>query len=214
MAGASKIERIAELTAVITSAAPWIGGPVAEIIGGVATELKIQRVTSFVKDVLAHVEKVRSAQSEAFLRTEDFVDIFEKTAEAVASERDEEKRKLFSRYVLNNIAAPAIAYNHRLKCLRVLEQVDTRHVDLLRALLLTPTPIEALVGMSTPGYTLQKRIPYLQNDITTLVYETNTLGLTNIKIEYLSLNMTGNGASDLRSRVTPFGNEFIGFIRG
>jgi len=46
---ATKKERFAELVAIVTSAAPWIGGPVAEIIGGAATNLKIKRVTEFVE---------------------------------------------------------------------------------------------------------------------------------------------------------------------
>ncbi len=80
---ATKGERFAELIAVVTSAAPWIGGPVAEIIGGVATNLKIKRVTQFVKDVLDQVEKLHTQASEDFVRSEDFTDIFEKTAQAV-----------------------------------------------------------------------------------------------------------------------------------
>lgn len=152
---ATKGERFAELIAVVASAAPWIGGPVAEIIGGVATNLKIKRVTQFVKDVLDQVEKLHTQASEDFVKSEDFADIFEKTAQAVADERDETKRRLFANYIRNNIATPAISYNLRLKCLRLLTQVDTHHIDLIKALLQSPTLQEAGMVISAPSTTIE-----------------------------------------------------------
>lgn len=209
---ATRRERFAEITAIVSSAAPWIGGPISGIIGGVATELKIKRVTQFIKDVLEYVEELHSQETENFVKTEDFADIFDKTAHAVADERYETKRKLFSNYILNNIASPEISYQLRLKCLRLLEDINTQHIDLLEALLRPPTEAENSMGLSAPSTTIERRAPQLRGNLSAIIHETNTLGLTDIKGNYLNTNMTGHGAANLAHAVTSFGKDFIAFI--
>lgn len=209
---ATKVERLAELAALVTSAAPWIGGPVAEIIGGVATNLKIKRVTQFIKEVLARAEALHTQAAEEFVRSEDFVDILDKTSAAVADERNEEKRTLFSNYILNNMARPEISYDFRLKCLRLLSELDTRHLDLLRALLQPPTNQELSKSISAPITTIQSRAPRIRDALAAIIHETNTLGLTSIKDQYLNTNMTGDGAAKLHHAVTQLGNDFLAFI--
>lgn len=209
---ATKGERLAELVAIVSSAAPWIGGPVAEIVGGAATNLKINRVTQFIKDVLEHVEKLHTKTTEEFVRSEDFVDILEKTAQAVADERHETKRKFFANYLLNNISHPEISYDHRLKCLRLLMQIDSRHIDLLTALLCQPTLQESGMSISAPSTTLERRAPHLKNDLKAIIHETNTLGLTSIRDNYLNTTMTGGGAADLGHAVTQLGKNLLALI--
>jgi len=205
-------ERFAELVAVVTSAAPWIGGPVAEIVGGAATNLKIKRVTEFVEGVLQYVEVLHTAAAEEFVKSEDFADILEKTAQAAADERHETKRRLFSNYILNNIAHPEISYDCRLKCLRTLQQVDTRHIDFISALLRQPTAQELNMSMSAPSTTLQRRVPHLTDEFPIIIHETNMLGLTAIRDNYMNTMMTGSGAADLGHAVSGFGREFLSFI--
>ena len=209
---ATKGERLAELVSLVASAAPWIGGPVAEIVGGVATNLKIKRVTQFIEDVLAHAEALHTEAAEEFVRSEDFVDILEKTASVVANERYEEKRALFANFILNNISHPQISYDFRLKCLRLLSEVNTRHLDLLGALLQQPTAQELNMSLSAPITTIRNRTPSIREDLAAIIHETNTLGLTNIRDNYLNTNMTGDGAANLHHAVTPLGNDFMRFI--
>ncbi len=209
---ATKRECLAELVAIVSSAAPWIGGPVAEIIGGAATSLKIKRVTQFVKDVLDYVETLHTKTTEEFVRSEDFVDILEKTAQVVADERHETKRKYFANYLLNNISHPEISYDHRLKYLRLLIQVDTRHIDLLTALLCRPTSHESNMSIGSPSATIERRALHLRNDLMAIIHETNTLGLTSIQDNYLKTTMTGGGAADLAHKVTPLGNGLLALI--
>lgn len=209
---ATKKEKFAELVAVVTSAAPWIGGPVAEIIGGAATNLKLKRVTKFVEDVLKYAEALHTKAAEEFVKSEDFADILEKTAQAAADERHETKRRLFSNYILYNIAHPEITYDRRLKCLRVLMQVDTRHIDFLKALLQPPTTQEMNHMMGSPSATLEGRVPHLRDEFTAIIHETNMLALTKIHVNYLKTMMTGPGAADLRNAVTGFGLELLSFI--
>lgn len=212
LAPETKKERFAELVAVVTSAAPWIGGPVAEIIGGAATNLKINRVTEFVEGVLEYVEALHTSAAEKFVKSEDFADILEKTAQAAADERHETKRRLFSSYILNNIAHPEISYDRRLKCLRVLTQVDTRHIDFLLALIQPPSTQEINLSMSAPSTTLERRAPHLRDELSVIIHETDMLGLTTIRDNYLNTMMTGSGAADLGHAVTGFGRELLSFI--
>lgn len=212
MTPATPSERTAEIAAIVASAAPWIGGPIAEIVGGIAANLKVKRLTQFVADVLDHVDKLHTAASEQFVKSEDFADIFEKTATYVANERAEAKRRLFAQFLRNNIASPEITYDKRLKCVRTLEQIDTRHIDLLRALIQPPTQAEASIMMSAPVTTIESRSPHLRADLATLVRDTNSFGLTNVPDHYLTVNMTGHGASHLAHTVTELGHDLLNFI--
>jgi hypothetical protein len=212
LAPITKSERFSELFAIVSSAAPWIGGTISGIIGGIATDLKITRVTQFIKDVLDYVDRLHTQEAEEFVKTEDFADIFDKTAQAVADERHETKRNLFANYILNNIAAPEVSYDLRLKCLRLLEQINTQHLDLIEALLRKPTTLEINMSISAPSTTIERRAPHLRNNLQTIVHETNTLGLTDIKDNYLNLNMTGSGAANLEHSVTTLGRDLIAFI--
>ena len=209
----SKGENALDLTAIATSAAPWIGGPISQIISGIATNLKIKRVSAFLEDILSHVEELHNEASERFVRTEDFIDIFEKTAQDVANERSEKKRALFARYLLSNIASPEITYDHRLKILRILEQIDTRHVDLLRALLQKPTAAEIDRSLSAPSTTLEGRAPHLYKDAEALIHETNQLRLTKIHDNYMNVNMTGHGAANLAHVVTELGRDLVSWLQ-
>lgn len=209
---ATKGERFAELVSLVTSAAPWIGGPVSEIVGGVATNLKIKRVTQFIKHVLAHAEALHTEAAEEFVRLEDFVDILEKTTSAVADERSEAKRVLFANFILNNISHPQLSYDFRLKCLRLLSEVNTRHLELLDTLLRQPTAQELNMSISAPITTIRNRALGIREDLAAIIHETNTLGLTNIRDNYLNTNMTGDGAAKLHHAVTPLGNDFMRFI--
>lgn len=212
MAPITKSERFSELFAIVSSAAPWIGGPISGVICGIATDLKIKRVTQFIKDVLAYVDNLHTQESEEFVKTEDFVDIFDKTAQAVADERSENKRNLFANYILNNIAVPKISYDLRLKCLRLLEEINTQHLDLLEALLRKPTQVEMDMSMGAPSTTIERRAPHLRGNLLAIIHETNTLGLTDIKGNYLNTTMTGGGAAKLEHAVTPLGKNLISFI--
>ena len=205
-------ERFAELSAIVSSAAPWIGGPISGIIGGIATDLKIKRVTKFVKDVLDYVDKLHTQEAEEFVKKEDFVDIFDKTSQAVANERHETKRDLFANYILNNIAAPELSYDLRLKCLRLLEQINTQHLDLIEALLRKPTTNEINMSLGAPSTTIERRAPHLRDNLLAIIHETNTLGLTDIKDNYLNVNMTGSGAANLEHGVTTLGRDLVSFI--
>ncbi len=212
LAPATKGERFAELLAIASGAAPWIGAPISGIIGGVATDLKIKRVTQFIKDVLAHVDKLHTQEAEEFVKAEDFVDIFDKTAQAVADERYETKRNLFANYILNNIATPKVSYNFRLKCLRLLEEINTQHLDLLEALLRQPTSTELNMSIGSASTTVERRAPHLRANLSAIIHETNTLGLTDIKGNYLNTTMTGGGAANLAHSVTPLGKDLLAFI--
>lgn len=212
LAPATKGERFTELLTIVSGAAPWIGAPISGIIGGIATDLKIKRVTQFIKDVLAHVDELHTKKAEEFVKTEDFADIFDKTAQAVADERYETKRSLFANYILNNIATSEISYSFRLKCLRLLEEINSQHLDLLEALLRQPTTTELNMSIGNPKSTVERRAPHLRDNLSAIVHETNTLGLTDIRDNYFNTTMTGGGAANLTGSVTPLGKNLLDFI--
>lgn len=212
LAPASIGERFSEVLAVVAGAPPWIGGPLSQILGGIATNMKVKRLTHFVYAVLEHAEALHSEASEEFVKTEDFVDLFEKTMRAVSEERDDRKRELFGRYMRYNISHPEIEYDQRLECLRALERIDTRHLDLMRALAQVPSVEESRMMLSAPITTIQRRAASVRDQLDDIVHDLNTWRLTKVNTDSLRTNMTGAGAADLRHWITDLGNALLEFL--
>ena len=68
------------------------------------------------------------------------------------------------------------------------------------------------MSISAPSWTIKSRAPHLHDNLLAIIHETNTLGLTDIKDNYLNVNMTGSGAANLEHSVTTLGRDLIAFI--
>jgi hypothetical protein len=94
----------------------------------------------------------------------------------------------------------------------LLSGIDTRHLDLLRALFQSPTTQEMSMSISAPITTIQRRTPNLREDLNVIIHDTNALGLTNVRDNSLHTNMTGGGAANLQGAVTSLGKELLTFV--
>jgi hypothetical protein len=45
-------EKILDIASFVSSAVPWVGGPVSNVLGGISTGRKIQRVNDLLHDKL------------------------------------------------------------------------------------------------------------------------------------------------------------------
>ena len=117
----TKSEAALELSATISSFAPWIGGPIGGVLSGISVKRKMSRVNDCLKVLASRVESIRDTVAEDFVRTEDFEDLLEQTLRRVADERIAEKRELFAVFLLNSIGKPDFPYERRLKLLKILE---------------------------------------------------------------------------------------------
>lgn len=203
-------EKILDIASFVTSAVPWIGGPVSNVLGGISTGRKIQRVHDLLLDFSEDLKDFKSEVSEEYVKTEDFEDLLEQTLRRTSEERNEEKRKALKSFLVEAVKNPGEQYDDQLRFLKIMEDIYTDHIRVIKACMVAPD--QSRGGLSgSPSQTLRKRIPDMSDDrITDLVQQLNDLRITNL--QGLKTMMTASGAQDLRSSLTPLGKKFVRYL--
>jgi len=205
----TKTEKLLDITSTITSAIPWLGGPISNVLSGISVERKLKRVKEVLELLADDLQDFKSEVSESYVSTDEFQELLEETLKRVGNERNEEKRLLYKRFLSNSIKTPGMEYDKQLHLLNTFEQLSLGHIQLLKAL--TQKPSGRTKRISSPMSTLSERLPnYDEEFIKEQVNQLNRLGITNLN--NLNLNMTGEGASNLAHVITKLGQQIIEFI--
>lgn len=207
----SRRDKVLAISAFVSSAVPWIGGPISNVLGGMLTERKMDRVKEVLTGLTEDLENFRSEVSEEYVKTEEFEDLLDETLRRVARERSDNKRELYRGFLRHTVKLPNDgAYAQRIQTLRTLEQVTPGQMTILKALSQPPgDPTNSMTG--SPINTIKHRTDDLsQKEIQELVEQTNALRLTNLTS--LMVMMTATGAEDLRHNITQQGNEFLRYL--
>lgn len=200
------------LAATITSAVPWIGGPVSSVLSGLGVQRRFERVQEVLEGLAEELRGFHSEVSESYVKTDDFQELLEKTLRQAADERNENKRRLYRDFLVGAVKSPVPSFDEQTRLLKTVEQLELDHVRLLRALLADPTDAPTLTG--SPRQTLIRRLPGLSADrITELVNGLDDLRLTNGLGRRLVVMMTGRGSADLRLSLTDYGRSFVERLR-
>ncbi len=197
-------------SSIIVALVPWIGGAVSEVLTGVSTARKMSRVNDVLQRMNERIKEHESDDAKQYVQTEDFRDLLEATLRQAASERSEDKRKCYGRFLARDINNPGELYDEKLRILRTMEELQEDHLRIVQAMSQPPDPTAR--GMSgSLADTLQKRIP----DMPMQRIQDLSQQLTDLKVADLgSLNsmMTAHGAEELRSRFTPYGQNLLRYI--
>jgi hypothetical protein len=208
LAKADRKEVILELSAAITSAVPWIGGPVSSVLNGLGVQRRFERIQGVLEGMTQDLRDFRSDVSENYVKTDDFQELLEKTLRQAAEERNDSKRRLYKDFLVGATKSPGSSFDEQVRFLKTLEQIDPDHVRVLHALLADPVDAPSITG--SPRQTLMRRLPGLSADrITELVNGVDDLRLTNGLGRRLVVMMTGRGSADLRLTLTDFGRKFV-----
>jgi hypothetical protein len=206
--------QVLELLQYATSLVPTVGGLLSSVFGGLASGRKFQRIEEVVRGLLTELKGIHQ-QHEAYIRSEDFEDIFEQALSRSARERNESKRILIKDF-LSNAVRTELSYDDyvRLRVMRILEEILPLDIIVLVAMLQAPNDQESagLVSGSPMG-TLKMRTAEHQlqeEQLKDIVSNLNRMGLTNLTS--LTTMMTASGARDLRHSITKYGHEIIGLI--
>ena len=202
-------EKILDIASFVSSAVPWIGGPVSNVLGGISTGRKIQRVNDLLHEFSDDLRDFKSEVSEEYVKTEDFEDLLEQTLRRTSEERNEEKRNILKSFLVDAVKSPGEHYDDQLRFLNLLENIYGDHIRILQALMETPAQNPGMMG--SPSQTLSERLPDMNvNRINELIQQLNDLRVTNL--QSLNTMMTGSGAQDLRHSVAPLGKRFIQYL--
>jgi hypothetical protein len=202
-------DKILDIISFVTSAVPWVGGPVSNVLGGISTGRKIQRVNELLHEFSEDLRNFKSEVSEEYVKTEDFEDLLEQTLRRTSEERNDKKRKILKSFLVEAVKNPGEQYDEQLRFLKLLENIYGDHIMVLQALMEPPSPNPGMMG--SPSQTLGERLPDMDRDrIKDLVQQLNDLRITNL--QSLNTMMTGSGAEDLRHSVTALGKRFIKYL--
>jgi hypothetical protein len=204
-------ERALDVAATLANLVPLIGGPVANIIGGISGGRRKERILEIVQGVSDDLRDFKSRAAEEYVKTEDFEELLDKTLRHAAQERSAEKRRLYRNILTTAIKQPGGDYDEQVRFVKTLDDLDPDHVQLLRALVQRPETNLGMIG--SPIQTLRQRVPGMtEARVEQLVNELNDRRITSLTS--LRTTMTAQGAADLHDVVTPYGRRFLGYIDG
>lgn len=198
-----------DVAAFATSAIPYVGGPISNVISGVGTVRRINRVREVVEQLAKDLAGFKSDVTEKYVKTEEFEELLERTLRQASDERNEGKRRMYAAFLADDIKAPGPSYDEKVRFLRTLEELQPDHLRILKALSAPPDADPGTIG--SPSQTLAKRLPGVPDaHITELVAQLNGMRVTNL--QSLKVMMTGHGAADLRHSITGYGQRFLKYV--
>lgn len=207
----SGVETTLDVISFVSSAIPWVGGPISNVLSGVSFGRRLSRVREVLVGLIDDLQGFKSEVSETYVKTEEFEELLERTLRQAAEERNEEKRCIYRRFLVGAIKSPGEPYDELLRFLRVLEEIQPDHLRVLHALLQNPN-VNLVPGLpGSPSKTLSKRLPdILDARIEDLVGQLNDMRLTDLT--RMRTTMTAHGSQNLHHTITPFGQRFLKFI--
>ena len=133
----------------------------------------------------------------------------ERTLRQAADERSDEKRRAYAAFLAGDIKAPGTPYDEKVRILRTLEDLQADHIRMLKAMLEPPDPKHEMIG--SVGGTLSRRLSGMSNEkIKELAQQLTDMRLANLN--GLGTQITGFGAEQLQSRISPYGGRLLSYI--
>ena len=205
----TRTENALDIAAVVTNVVPWIGGAVAAVLSGMSFNRKLGRVREVLEGVAEDLKNFKSEASQAYVKTEEFEELLERTLRQAADERSAEKRRVYKNFLVGAVESPGQSYDEQIRLLRALEELQPDHIRVLRALV--QGKVDPSLMASSPGQTLMARLPDIPEErLRELVNQLNDMRVTSMTSFHVL--MTGSGAQNLQHFITPFGQRLMSFI--
>ena len=193
-------------------AAPWLGGVLGNVFGGWSARKKLERIQEVILGIATRLADIQVEVREDYVRSDEFEDLVDQTLRRVANERHEEKRLLYRDFLVGAVRTPT-RYDEQLRYLRVIEQLQAAHVQVVSAI--TASSTEAPPGQRRyqPMYgsqyqALRPRLPGLSQELLDdLLSQLDTLGVINTK----SMRAMAQEV-DPRRMLTDFGRRFVAYL--
>jgi hypothetical protein len=201
-------EMALDIAAGVSSIAPWVGGPVAQVLNGMSLGRKLERVRTVLMDMASRVKGLEDKAAVEYVKSDEFSELLERTLRQAADERNEEKRRAYAAFLAGSIASPGGSYDEKIRILRTLDEIQPDHIRMLHAMLQPPQPSTSTIG-SLSG-TLQRRLPGIGGNIAELAQQLTDMRLGTL--DHLNTMMTPDGAEYLEAYLTPYGKRFIAYI--
>lgn len=193
------------------------------------TQRKFKRLEDFYRALNEEVQNININKD--YIRKEDFLDVFERTARYVVNERCEKKRLLFKNILLHSVSVDNCSYDKTESYMRLLEQLNLLSINII-AILHNPIEYNKKNGMIIadlpavhvgPGmhyilkYDFVEQLQLLlklksKDDILEELYflEVNRIIYSGVKNRVIETNV--NPVQVLENSLTKKGEDFFSFL--
>ncbi len=207
------LSRTDEVARALGAAAQVLGPILGDAVRGFVTLRRLGRLEDATKVFEDEFLDFESEVVREYVRTEEFEDLAIETFERVMRERNADKRHHYGKLLAGMAEQTVEPYDVKLDALRAMEQLQPVHVRILRALQVRREPDANAIAGSRLA-TLQNALGGSDRDeILALLQRLADLRLIVEGAMPWTGNVTGAGAADLQSMVTPFGRVFMKFLR-
>lgn len=210
------MEKVAEIGNFISQIVGAIGGtlnPVAGVVaavigyllGGYADGRKLRRIADVVEEVNRRVTNLEGVSLE-YVKSEEFIDLTEQIMERATKERNKEKRQIYGVILADAIQFPNESYDEKLRFLRVLEELQPAHLQMLS---LTVKNVNAELWEAS-RFDIMRYAQIVFGDLTEEQWETIYIDLREQRI--FTGNQEPRELANLTKVLTPMGQRFLKYL--
>jgi len=200
---------VADVTALVAQALPWLGDSVREALSAFADRRKIGRVQEVLGAVTADLKEFNSEVSELYVKTPEFKQALAQTLRQAADEPNDQKRRLYRAFLTDAITSPLEPFDRQMQLLHILKELRIDHLRLLQMFTSLSTPQSSHV--QSPLQMLQREFPDMPRDrMSGLLTQ-----LTDLKIATVAdwTSAAAGNAELLRNSLTSIGRKLLRYIR-
>ncbi len=214
--GRPMAEHIVNILKAGLSAAPFAGA-LASLMTDYILTARAQRLEQFAEQIAEDLSNLQDRVDSAYLKTDDFAFMFEKSFRAVAENPQREKLEAFRGILVNSAIRKDLTEEEKEFFLNLAMSLSTLHLRILRFM---ATPEEYLRVAGVPQESIQGgfsqffpvALPGIQLDVIRSAFgDLYRNGLISTDQSIFGTTTSGQGLHLLRGRVTKLGQDFIRF---
>lgn len=197
--------------AALANLVPVVGGAIGSVLSSQSTDRRMRRAAEVIQQVADQVQGLEAEVAQDYMASEEFEDLLEATVRRAADERNEERRQLLGKFLVNAMLEGAHDYDEQVRIVELTKFLQPLHVTILRASLQDSGADEAYSGMGSEMGTLEKRLQSRDRElIQSAISDLNSWRLT----AFSSTNMMtmSSSADRLSHNVTPFGQKLVRYL--
>jgi hypothetical protein len=203
-------EAILDSVAAVSALVPLLGGPVSNILSGVSSDRRFERMKAVLLKLARKLDEMGVAQSD-YVRSEDFEDLLVEGLERVMRERSSEKRALYTNILSNSVLKPNLDYDEKISFLRTLDALQPRDIAVLKGFLATGKPMRGSFAGSARGVLLELLSDLAPADVDQSLDTLERVGILKGVNAIAAINVS-DAQTRLRGFLTSYGDALTAFL--
>jgi len=127
----NRVDHAVALTKGVLGAAPFVGGALAELVGSVVPNQRLDRITSFLKELDKRLKKV---EIEKLNNNKFALDLFEDGMYQAVRILSEERNRFLVNFLKQTIDVDSDSYSTKKKLLAILQELTDKDIEILNSI--------------------------------------------------------------------------------